>query len=68
MNNLKKIRMKKHYSQEKLAYEAGITVRYVAFLESGKRKPSLDVAFKISGILNSNVEDIFLAQKCTKRT
>ena len=49
-----------------LACNVGVTVRYIAFLESGNRKPSIDVAFKIAKVLNSTVDDIFLPRKCTK--
>lgn len=66
MNKLKEIRTKKKISQEMLACKVGVTVRYIAFLESGNRKPSIDVAFKIAKVLNSTVDDIFLPRKCTK--
>lgn len=59
MSKLKEIRTKKKISQEMLAYNVGVTVRYIAFLESGDRKPSIDVAFKIAKVLNSTVDDIF---------
>lgn len=59
MNKLKEIRTKKKISQEMLAYNVGVTVRYITFLESGDRKPSIDVAFKIAKVLNSTVDDIF---------
>lgn len=65
MNNLKELRLKNNISQELLACEVGVTVRYIAFLESGGRKPSIDVAFKIAKVLNSTVDDIFLPCKCT---
>lgn len=66
MNKLKEIRMKNNISQELLACKVGVTVRYIAFLESGARKPSIDVAFKIAKVLKSTVDDIFLPRKCTK--
>lgn len=59
MNKLKEIRMKNNISQELLACKVGVTVRYIAFLESGDRKPSIDVAFKIAKVLKSTVDDIF---------
>jgi putative transcriptional regulator len=66
MNKLKEIRMKNNISQELLACKVGVTVRYIAFLESGARKPSIDVAFKIAKVLKATVDDIFLPRKCTK--
>lgn len=60
MSNLKLIREENNFSRMELAYKIGVTERYIYFLESGKRKPSIDLAFKIADILNSSVEDIFL--------
>ncbi len=68
MNNLKQIRKKQNMSQELLAVKSGVTVRYIAFLESGQRNPSIKLAFKIAKILKSSVDEIFLPTKCTKRT
>lgn len=65
MNKLKEIRVKNNISQELLACKVGVTVRYIAFLESGARKPSIDVAFRIAKALNSTVDDIFLPCECT---
>lgn len=60
MSKLKTYRLSRGMSQEQLAVEAGITVRYIAFLESGTKKPSLTLAYKISKILKASIEDIFL--------
>lgn len=60
MNKLKEYRIKNNYSQEKLAYETGVTVRYIAFLESGDRTPSLALAANIAKKLNATVDEIFL--------
>lgn len=60
MSNLKQIREENSISRMELAYKIGVTERYIYFLESGKRKPSIDLAFKIADILNSSIEDIFL--------
>lgn len=37
MSNLKFYRQSRGLSQEQLAVRAGITVRYIAFLESGQK-------------------------------
>lgn len=68
MNKLKELRIKNNFTQEKLAYETGVTVRYIAFLESGDRKPSLELAGKIAEKLHATVDEIFLPSKCTKCT
>lgn len=61
MNKLKEYRLKNNYSQEKLACETGVTVRYIAFLESGDRTPSLELADSIAKKLNATVDEIFLS-------
>lgn len=48
MKKLKEYRIKNNYSQEKLTYETGVTVRYIAFLEIGESKPLLELAAKIA--------------------
>lgn len=60
MSKLKTYRLSRGMSQEQLAVEAGITVRYIAFLEAGTKKPSLTLAYKIFKILKASIEDIFL--------
>ena len=68
MCNLRSIRKEKAISQEELALFAGVTVRYIAFLESGDRNPSLGVALKIAKKLDTPVEEIFLLSNSTKCT
>ena len=66
--NLRKIRKKEGISQTELAYKAGVSQRQIAFLEQGKRNPSLKAAFKIAAVLNHSIEDIFLPSNCTNST
>lgn len=68
MSKLKEMRKLKGKSQEQLAVACGVTVRYIAFLESGDRKPSLDLAFSLANELECSIEDIFLPSECTKCT
>ena len=68
MCNLRSIRKEKAISQEELALFAGVTVRYIAFLESGDRNHSLGVALKIAKKLDTPVEEIFLLSNSTKCT
>lgn len=53
-------RLNKQLTQEDVASFAGISRSHYALIESGKRTPSLDVAFKISERLNCDISDIFL--------
>lgn len=55
-------------SKTELAYKVGVSERYIGFLESGDRKPSLTLAEKISRELKASINDIFLNSNCTNRT
>lgn len=68
MNRLKNIREKNKLTKQQLAISVGVTERYIAFIEKGKRTPSLDIAGKIAKTLNSSVDYIFLPYKCTIST
>lgn len=68
VNNLKEIRKSKGISQAELAVCVGVSVRHIAFIESGDRKPSIDLAFKISKTLGVSLEDIFLFNECAEST
>ena len=65
---LSEMMKKRKISQTELAYHAGVSQRYIAFLLQGTRSPSLDVALKIADTLKCNVSDIFLPKNCTKCT
>ena len=68
MNRLSEIRESKRISQTELAARVGVTARHIAFIENGDRKPSIDLAFKISKSLGVTLEDIFLREERTKST
>lgn len=68
MNNLRFYREEKNLTRTQLAAKVGISERYIFFLESGDRMPSLRVAQLISNELDAKIEDIFLPIKCTKCT
>lgn len=68
MNNLKEYRIKCHFTQSELAKKVGVIPRYIAFIEAGERKPSLNVALRLADALGASVEDIFLRPNCTIRT
>ena len=56
---IKKARKEKAITQEQLAERVNITAMHVKQLESGKRKPSIDVLFMIANELNLSIDDIF---------
>jgi len=68
MTKLREYREALNMSQDELAHAANVTARHIAFIENGKRNPSLDVALKISQKLNRPIEDIFLTPKSTNST
>ena len=48
---LKKYRLEKGLSQERLALESGLDRTYISLLERGKRQPSIKTLFAISAHL-----------------
>jgi putative transcriptional regulator len=59
-NRLKELRQRHQWSQSDLARELGVSRQAVNGFESGKFDPSLDMAFKIAGLLNVAIEDAFI--------
>ncbi len=51
-NVLRRLRLEKGFSQEALAFEAGIHRTYVSQLERGLKSPSLKTIQKIAIVLN----------------
>jgi transcriptional regulator with XRE-family HTH domain len=49
--NVRRLRKAKSWSQETLAQEADLAMRYVAGIERGEENPSLSVLVKIAGAL-----------------
>lgn len=57
---LKSTRLKLGLSHKDVAEHAGISRCFYTQIENGTRKPSLDIALKISNVLGIPVNDIFL--------
>jgi transcriptional regulator with XRE-family HTH domain len=49
--NVRRIRLKKKYSQKALAEKVGISVSYVSMLERGQRSPPLETVEKVAKAL-----------------
>ena len=45
---LREIRAEQGLTQEQVAHAAGVHRTYIAFLEGGKKQPSIDAVFKIA--------------------
>ena len=59
MNRVREFREKMDLTQTELAAKAGVSQRYIAFVESGKRTPSLKRARLIASIVGASIEDVF---------
>ena len=62
VNNLLKFRTKSKLSQKDVAKAISMTTSYYGMIEIGKRKPSLEVAYKLAKFYNTTIEKIFFAQ------
>lgn len=61
-NRLKVYRAMYDLTQEALAQKLGITRQSVLSIEKEKYDPSLELAFKIAGLFNVRIDDIFSYQ------
>ena len=57
-SNLRKRRVKQNLTQENLAFEADLSLRYIQNLESGERQPTLETIFKLSFALNTSPQSL----------
>lgn len=58
-NNMKACRTSKGLSMKELSLMTQISERYLYFIESGEKTPSLKTAQIISHSLDASIEDIF---------
>lgn len=56
--NVRKRRQALGLSQEQLAHDAGVTMRYLGAVERGKQNPSLKVLVLVSGALNCTPREL----------
>ena len=56
MSNLKKLRIKKGYSQIKLQHLAGVSTSSIEAYEQKVRIPSLPIAYRLSEILGCSID------------
>lgn len=66
-NNLKKIREDIGITQTSMAKHLGITLQSYFNKEQGKNEFTISEAFKISKVLNKNINDIFLPKNTPKQ-
>ena len=57
--NLKKLRKSAGLTQEQLAEKAKVSTTYLAYIETGTKRPSLKVINKIAEVLGVKTKDLF---------
>ena len=57
-NHLRQLRKEKGYSQEKLAFEAGLHPTYISMIETGKKQPSLSTLVSIARSLDVKLGEL----------
>lgn len=57
-NAIKLSRIKKGFSQEKLAEILDVTPTHIKHMESGRRKPSVEILFKLANILDISLDSL----------
>ena len=62
-NKVKVYRAMHDLTQEALADKLGVTRQTVLAIEKGKYDPSLGLAFKISRLFETKIEDIFIYEE-----
>lgn len=58
-NKLRVLRAEREWSQADLADLAGVSRQTIHALEKGKYDPSLPLAFKLAGLFELQIEEIF---------
>ena len=58
-NNIKYYRLKNGFTQSKLAELIGVNQNTISEYESGKYYPAMDIAIKLSEVLNVSVNDLY---------
>lgn len=65
-NNIKELRKKKKISQEELARKCDVTRQTINAIENNKYDPTLSLAFKLSIILSTTVDRLFIFEEEAK--
>ncbi|MEK4508239.1 helix-turn-helix domain-containing protein [Paenibacillus sp. FSL K6-2524] len=57
---IRELRQQRGFSQEKLAFKAGITPSYMGQIERGEKSPTIDTLDKVTRALNIELSDLFV--------
>ena len=58
-DNVRRLRMRKKITQERLAEKTGLDRMTIAFVESGRRWPRIDTLNRLAKGLGVSIEDLF---------
>lgn len=58
------LRKKAKLTQQDVAEKLGITRSFYGMIETGDRNPTLDLARKIAGLFNVDIEELFFNDGC----
>lgn len=58
-NSIRVLRAERRWSQAELGERVGVSRQAVNAVETGKHDPSLDLAFRIAGVFQRRIEDVF---------
>jgi len=59
-NNIRKLRFyHNEMTQQELAKRTGVTRQTIVAIENGKYSPSLELAFRISDVFETKLEEVF---------
>lgn len=59
-NRIKELRARFNLTQDDLARKVAVRRETIVFLEKGKYNPSLKLAYDISKVFESRIEDVFV--------
>ena len=64
-NSIKSLRKKHNLTQSELAEELNVSRQTIHMIENGNYNPSLELAFRLSDLFNTHIENIFKLPKAT---
>ncbi|WP_074733363.1 helix-turn-helix domain-containing protein [Halobacillus karajensis] len=56
--HLKSVRLELGFSQEELAFRAGLDPTYISGVETGKRNPTITTVYQIAGALEISAQEL----------
>lgn len=65
-NRIKIYRIESGLTRKQLAKKVGVNFQTIGYLERGDFNPSLELAFKLSGVFGVNINELFSVTPFTK--